>query len=56
LGGEKLIQTSFICPHSPKKFLLTFDGGILGDYILEICMECSDKEDKRFLKKEEIIK
>lgn len=46
---------SFSCHHSPQKFKLTFDGGQVGQYFLELCNSCYAKQDKKFLIKEEVI-
>ena len=48
-------ESNFHCNHSPKKFKLILDGGILGHYSLELCAFCNVAQDKKFLIKEEII-
>lgn len=50
-----MIGQSFSCYHSPKKFKLSFDGGLLGQYCLEICSSCYVDQNKKFLIKEEKI-
>jgi len=52
---RKILEESFFCHHSPKKFKLSFDGGLLGQYHLELCNSCYTAHDKKFLIKEEII-
>jgi len=55
MGKQKLNQEIFHCNHSQKKFKLTFDAGLVGEYSLELCASCHDIQDKKFLIKEEII-
>ena len=43
------------CQNS-KKFKLTLDGGSTGQYVLELCKQCYEHEDKRFLISEEMLK
>ena len=50
---QKVPAYHCIC-NNPKKFKLTFDGGSSGQYLLELCKSCYDKEDKQFLIAEEI--
>ena len=51
-----MISSSYACPCSAKKkHRLVFDGGILGQYHLELCSSCYIAQDKKFLIKEEII-
>ena len=50
-----MLEEPFSCLHSPKKFKLSFDGGLLGQYCLELCNSCYSAQDKKFLVKEEII-
>jgi len=49
------MNEQIFCTHSPKKFKLTFDGGILGQYQLELCNSCYAAQDKKFLIKEKIV-
>ena len=53
---DKLNDSVFGCNHSQKKFKLTFDGGLLGEYGVELCQSCHAIQDKKFLIREEIIK
>jgi len=39
-----------------KKYKLEFDGGVVGNYVLELCSSCYLAQDKKFLIREEIIK
>jgi len=50
-----MLETTFSCNHFPKKFKLTFDGGILGNYQVELCSKCYPTQDKTYLIKEENI-
>lgn len=45
----------FSCTHQDKKFKLTFDGGILGPYFLELCKSCHVQIEKKFLISEESL-
>ncbi len=49
------MNEQFCCTHPQKKFTLTFDGGPLGQYCLELCNSCYEAQDKKFFIKEEII-
>ena len=53
---DKLNDSVFGCNHSQKKFKLTFDGGLVGEYSLEMCQSCHDIQDKKFLISEERLK
>jgi len=50
-----MLETTFSCNHFPKKFKLTFDGGVLGNYHLKLCNPCYTSHDKKFLIKEMTI-
>jgi len=50
-----MLEESFACHHSPKKFKLSFDGGLLGKYHLKLCNSCYATQDKKFLIKEENV-
>jgi len=43
------------CPHSPKNFRLTFTCNSTGDYVIELCKKCYDKESKEHLISEETL-
>jgi len=49
------MNEQFCCTHPQKKFTLIFDGGLLGEYRLELCNSCYAAQDKKFLIKEELI-
>jgi len=53
---KKLNDPILRCNHSPKKFKLNFDGGVLGHYSLELCNSCYVAQDKKFLISEERLK
>lgn len=38
-----------------KKHRLTFDGGVSGQYTVDVCEKCYQKEDKEFLIREYIV-
>ena len=50
-----MLDKSFSCYHSSKKFKLSFDGGLLGEYRLILCNSCYAAQDKKFLIREEKI-
>jgi len=50
-----MLDESFSCHHSPKKFKLSFDGGLCGKCRLKLCNSCYASQDKKFVIKEEII-
>jgi len=52
---REMLEAFFSCHHSPKKFKLSFDGGLLGQYRLELCNSCYAAQDKKFLIKEELV-
>jgi len=39
-----------------KEYKLLFDGGSSGKYVVNLCVDCYDEEDKRFLISEERLK
>jgi len=46
----------FICScDKPKKMRLIFDGGSSGNYTVELCNSCYQKQEKKFLIKKEVI-
>jgi len=49
------MDEQIFCSHSPKKFKLSFDGGLIGQYCLKLCNSCYVIQDKKFLIREEII-
>ena len=48
-------QSNFICPHKPKKFRLTLDGGSDVLYCLELCWKCFNEENMKFVLKKEVL-
>jgi len=48
-------QPSYSCNHSPIATKYTLDGGQTGNYSLELCQDCDDKEDLRFIIRKEKI-
>lgn len=47
---------TFACKcKAPKKHRLKLDSGPSGEYALELCESCYQKDDKRFVIEEEII-
>jgi len=48
-------EQSVSCYHSPKKFKLVFDGGVLGNYTVSLCHLCNLSQDKKFMISEEKI-
>ncbi len=53
---RKINRVTFVCPcSSEKSHRLIFDGGSTGQYVVEFCKRCYQKEDKRFLISEEIV-
>jgi len=48
---------SFICKcTASKKYHLEFDGGVIGHYSVTLCQGCYERQEKKFLIREEIIK
>ncbi|MCV0410100.1 hypothetical protein [Nitrosopumilus sp.] len=45
---EPIVQYECEC-ESEKRFRITFDGGDTGDYSVEYCQSCFDKDDKQFM-------
>ena len=52
--NSKLVISKCGCKRR-KKFRLIFDGGSTGNYAIEICQKCRNKEDNNFLLKDENI-
>jgi len=52
---EKLNQANVICPHKPKKFRLTLDGGLGELYSLELCWRCYNEQKTKFILKKEVL-
>lgn len=50
---DSIISVFTCCCPKPKKHGLTIDGGISGNYQLELCSSCYSKEDKKFVIKED---
>lgn len=51
-----MIQDSFRCPcKSKKEYRLNLDGGVIGQYSLDLCLSCYFKQNKKFLISEEKV-
>lgn len=49
-------QTTFECECiTTKTYRVIFDGGSTGNYVIEMCQQCYDADDKRFVITEEMI-
>ena len=49
-------DSNFICEHPNLFHRLTLDAGSTGHIILELCLQCYEKQDKRFVINDEILK
>lgn len=55
MEGRKLSLSTYRCSdNTPKTHRLTFDGGSDGNYVVEICKDCYQKQKKKFLISEQI--
>lgn len=53
---SEVAPTTFACKcKEPKKHRLTLDGGPSGNYVLELCASCYNREDKKHVLQEESI-
>jgi len=49
-------EFSFQCEHFPKRFRLTLDVGNNDSVYLELCSDCRNQQEKKFLQREEVLK